>query len=100
MKEDAPQRTHSLRDVFNALRWLVRAGCYWRMMPQNRGSSWRSSNTMRPREDLCCCRADGWWSDPSRGQPRDYERLATIMAGYHWVAFTMLMLQTLFRKSQ
>jgi transposase len=33
MKEEAPQRTHSLRQVFNALRWLVRAGCSWRMMP-------------------------------------------------------------------
>ena len=33
MKEEAPQRTHSLRQVFNALRWLVRAGCSWRLMP-------------------------------------------------------------------
>jgi transposase len=33
MKEAAPQRTHGLRDVFNALRWLVRAGCSWRLMP-------------------------------------------------------------------
>ncbi len=33
MNEQAPQRTHSLRQVFNALRWLVRAGCSWRMMP-------------------------------------------------------------------
>jgi len=30
---------------------------------------------------------------------RDYERLATTMAGYHWVAFAILMLQSLFRKS-
>ena len=33
MKEGAPQRKHSLRAVFNALRWLVRAGCSWRLMP-------------------------------------------------------------------
>jgi len=33
MNEQAPQRRHSLRQVFNALRWLVRAGCSWRMMP-------------------------------------------------------------------
>jgi transposase len=33
MKEEAPQRTHSLRQVYNALRWLVRAGCSWRLMP-------------------------------------------------------------------
>ena len=33
MDERAPQRKHSLREVFNALRWLVRAGCSWRLMP-------------------------------------------------------------------
>lgn len=33
MKERAPQRKYSLREVFNALRWLVRAGCSWRLMP-------------------------------------------------------------------
>ena len=32
MKEDAPQRQHSLRAVFDALRYLVRAGCPWRLL--------------------------------------------------------------------
>jgi transposase len=40
MKEAAPQRTHSLRQVFNALRWLVRAGCSWRMMPHEMPPWW------------------------------------------------------------
>jgi transposase len=35
MTEDAPQRAHSLRDVFNGLRWIVRAGAPWRMMPND-----------------------------------------------------------------
>jgi transposase len=35
MQEDAPQREHSLREVFNGLRWLVRAGASWRMMPHD-----------------------------------------------------------------
>ena len=35
MKEDAPQRVHSLRAVFNALRYLVRAGCPWRLLPND-----------------------------------------------------------------
>jgi transposase len=35
MTEDAPQREHSLRDVFNGLRWIVRAGAPWRMMPND-----------------------------------------------------------------
>ena len=33
MTEDAPQRDHSLREVFHGLRWLVRAGAAWRLMP-------------------------------------------------------------------
>ncbi len=35
MKEDAPQRDYPLREVFNGLRWFVRAGCPWRMMPND-----------------------------------------------------------------
>lgn len=35
MKEDAPQREHSLRELFNGLRWVVRAGGPWRMMPHD-----------------------------------------------------------------
>src|SRR6476661_4851353 len=35
MKEDAPQRDHRLREVFNGLRWLVRRGASWRMMPHD-----------------------------------------------------------------
>src|SRR5262245_44531214 len=30
--EDASQREHSLREVFNGLRWLVRTGAAWRML--------------------------------------------------------------------
>lgn len=33
MTADAPQRVHDLREVFNGLRWIVRAGTLWRMMP-------------------------------------------------------------------
>jgi transposase len=35
MTEDAPQREYSLREVFNGLRWIVRAGLSWRMMPHD-----------------------------------------------------------------
>jgi transposase len=35
MTEDAPQREHSLREVFNGLRWIVRGGAAWRMMPHD-----------------------------------------------------------------
>ena len=35
VREDAPQRRHDLREVFNAVRWLVRAGAPWRLLPTN-----------------------------------------------------------------
>ena len=35
MREDAPQREYPLRAVFNAVRYMVRAGCPWRLMPHD-----------------------------------------------------------------
>jgi len=35
MREDAPQRDHPLREVFNGLRYIVRTGMQWRMMPND-----------------------------------------------------------------
>lgn len=33
LKEDSGSRTHDLRAVFDAYRYLLRAGCGWRMLP-------------------------------------------------------------------
>ena len=35
VREDAPQRTHDLREVLNGLRWIVRTGSAWRYMPHD-----------------------------------------------------------------
>ena len=35
MNENAPQRQYPLRELFNALRWLARAGAQWRMLPND-----------------------------------------------------------------
>ncbi|MEM5316948.1 IS5 family transposase [Paraburkholderia sp. JHI869] len=35
MSEDVPQRRYELREMFNALRWMARAGASWRMLPTN-----------------------------------------------------------------
>lgn len=35
MSETAPQRDYPLRELFNALRWIIRAGAPWRMMPND-----------------------------------------------------------------
>ena len=32
-REDAGQREHELRDVFDAVRYVARSGCAWRMIP-------------------------------------------------------------------
>jgi len=40
MTEDAPQRDYVLREVFNGLRWIIRAGAPWRMMPNDLPPWW------------------------------------------------------------
>jgi len=35
MTEEAPQREHPLRAVFNGLRWIARSGAQWRQMPHD-----------------------------------------------------------------
>ncbi len=35
MREDAPQREHALRDLFDGLRYVVKTGCQWRMVPHD-----------------------------------------------------------------
>ena len=67
MKEDAPQREHSLREVFNGLRWVVRFGAQWRLMPHDL-PPWHTVYQQRPSAGLgpvcsrplcmtcgCCC---------------------------------------------
>lgn len=39
------------------------------------------------------------WAARFRRLARDYERLASTLSGYHWLAFAMLMLNSLFSKS-
>jgi transposase len=35
IRSDAPQRSHDLREIFDALRWIVRTGAPWRLMPHD-----------------------------------------------------------------
>ena len=34
-REDAGQREHDLRAVFNAVRYMARSGCSWRLIPND-----------------------------------------------------------------
>lgn len=35
LSEDVPQRRHNVREVFNAVRYVARSGCSWRMLPHD-----------------------------------------------------------------
>ena len=76
MREDAPQREHSLRDLFNGLRWFIRAGCPWRMMP-NDLPPWQAVQQQTQRWLAAGCfeamaadlRALLRWKDQRQGMP-------------------------------
>ncbi len=55
MSKDAPQRRYELREMFNALRWIVRAGAPWRSILRGttRWFGWyvRGSPLHRPHGD-------------------------------------------------
>ena len=40
LPEDAGQRTHKLREVFNGLRFIIRGGLQWRLMPHDLPPWW------------------------------------------------------------
>ncbi len=35
MRDDAPQRTYPMREIFNAIRYVVKTGCQWRFLPHD-----------------------------------------------------------------
>src|SRR4051794_8392051 len=35
MREDAPQRDYPLRELFDAVRYVVKTGCSWRVLPHD-----------------------------------------------------------------
>ena len=58
MKEEAPQREDALRGLFNAVRCMVRAGCPWRMTP-NDLPPWSGGGSNRRERWIAagCCEA-------------------------------------------
>ena len=59
MKEDAPQRDYPLRAVFDALRWMVRAGCPWRLMAHDL-PPWRVVYEQTQTSELTACATFAW----------------------------------------
>jgi transposase len=113
MREDTPQREHAVREVLNGLRYIVRTGMQWHMMP-NDLPPWHAGDdpaagaethgirlevvklpTLKRAFVLLPCR---WvversfaWMTRFRRLSRDYERLAETLVGLHFVAFAILM---------
>ncbi|MGH1569572.1 IS5 family transposase [Methylobacterium sp. P31] len=77
LREDAGQREHALRAVFDRRRDVVRSGCPWRLMPHDlppwfvvhqRAQRWLSAGCFEQlAEDLRALlrRASGWAAEPS-----------------------------------
>src|SRR5215213_7164207 len=51
-------RTHSTREVLNAVFYIVRGGCAWRLLPHD-FPPWKTVSTTTP--------ASGAWMEPGRG---------------------------------
>lgn len=57
MDANAPQRRHDLREVFNALRWLARAGALWRLLPHDLSPWQRGYQQFRCWDEAGCFEA-------------------------------------------
>lgn len=84
MDEQAPQRAHSLRAVFNALRWFVRAGCPWRMLPNDLPPWWTVQQQTRRWIEAGCFEA----------MAADLRAVARIAAGREHVVPTAVVLDS------
>jgi len=73
MTEDAPQREHDLREVFNAMRWIVRTGSPWRYMPND-----------LPRWDAVYQQSQRWLaSGVFEAMTQDLRRILRVLEGRH-----------------
>ncbi|MEP7286218.1 MAG: transposase [Chloroflexota bacterium] len=69
MKEDAPQRDYALREVFNGLRYMVRSGGGWRLMPHDCRHYWATRAASQGTDPFALQEAGGW---NSLAMPRRY----------------------------
>lgn len=95
MRHDAPQREYGLRNVFDALRWMVctGAGACCRMISHHGRPYAEHGFVLVPRRWVV--ERDFAWMSRFRRLARDYEQLPETLAGLHRIAFLILMLQRL-----
>jgi transposase len=92
-REDALQRDSPLREVFNGLRYIVKTGNQWRLMPDDLPPWYVVYQQMRRwvAERSCA------WAARFRRLARDYERFAETLAALHYLAFAILIRSNLAR---
>jgi Putative transposase of IS4/5 family (DUF4096) len=59
MEEKAPQRMYPLREVFNGLRYLVKGGTPWRLIPHGPAAVGSSVSTDTTLDSSASVRGDG-----------------------------------------
>src|SRR5215204_1835111 len=74
VREDAPQRNHELREVFNGLRWIVRTGSAWRYMPHDL-PPWEAVYQQTRRWSTICAYSCGF---RRAGRPIRRQRYSTL----------------------
>ena len=78
MKEEALQREYTMRALFNVVRYMVRAGCPWRMIPNDlpRGKQCINRHSAGSRQDaskrwdMICVRCCGCLQSRKKSLPR------------------------------
>ena len=103
VRDDSEQRRHNLREVFNALRWLVRSGAAWRML-SNDLPAWEAVYQQTQRWIGASCfeavvhdlRELLRIGEGRKAQPSAVILDSGTLAGFHFIAFTCLMLPKIF----
>lgn len=79
MRPDAPLRTHDLRKIFNALRWLLRTGAHGRNLPHafppwaavyRQAQRWLAAGVFATKVHACACYCARCRAAPTSGSKR------------------------------
>jgi transposase len=70
-------RRHSLREILDAIFYIVRSGCAWRLLPHE-FPPWKTIHH---------------WIDHNRRMSEDYERLSETSGAFIYVAMSRLMVK-------
>jgi transposase len=93
-------RTHDLREILNAVFYILKSGCQWRLLPHDNGGLAKVDATKRfSSASAQMGRGEDVLVDLSEqeDEPMDYERLAESSEAFVYAAMTRLMVRRLAR---